>query len=92
MGKNSYYETVTDENDRFCEDCKAKYVVKDQKYAPCQKCEVLPLGQSLRATGKSHLINLTQSISTLWLIDPFVNYLEIGDVVNMTAYYFMTPH
>ena len=44
MGKNSYYETVTDENDRFCEDCKAKYAVKDQKYAPCQKCEVLPLG------------------------------------------------
>jgi hypothetical protein len=29
MGKNPYYETVTDENDRFCEDCKAKYVVKD---------------------------------------------------------------
>jgi hypothetical protein len=44
MGKNPYYETLTDENDRFCEDCKAKYAVKDQKYAPCQKCEILPLG------------------------------------------------
>ena len=59
MGKNIYYETVTDENDRACEDCKTKYTVKDQKYAPCQKCEILPLGHSLRSGNKSHLINLT---------------------------------
>jgi len=44
-----------------------------------------------RNTGKRQLINLSTNIATLWLIEPFVNQLEIGDVVNLTAYYYMNP-
>ena len=41
--------------------------------------------------GRKSLVNLSSHISTLWLIEPFINQLEIGEVVNMTAYYFMCP-
>lgn len=59
-------------------------MLKEQKFAQCQKAEVLALA------GKAKLVNLNNSISTLWLIEPFVGSLEIGDVINFTGYYFMS--
>jgi hypothetical protein len=38
-----------------------------------------------------NLVNLSQSISTCWLIDPFINRVEVGDMISLTAFYFMTP-
>jgi hypothetical protein len=46
---------------------------------------VLPLSRGRK------VITLNSNISTLWLIEPFVNLLEIGDVISLTAYYFMCP-
>lgn len=31
------------------------------------------------------------SISTCWLVEPFINTLEVGDVINLTAFYYMSP-
>lgn len=88
MGKHLYYDTIDQENERTCDECKTRYLVKNQRYAPCQKAEILSL---TRQSGKRQLINLQTNISTLWLIEPFVNQLEIGDVINLTAYYYMNP-
>jgi hypothetical protein len=85
LGKHLYYETIDEKNEFHCDHCKARYVVKGQRYAPCQKAEVLPL------SGGRKVITLNSNISTLWLIEPFVNLLEIGDVISLTAYYFMCP-
>ena len=50
-----------------------------------------PFVSSFSFVGQTNSTNLSTNISTLWLIEPFVNQLEIGDVVNLTAYYYMTP-
>jgi hypothetical protein len=86
LGKHLYYDTIDENNEVFCDNCKTRYIVKNQKYAPCQKAEVLAL-----TSGKDRrsIINLSSNISTLWLIEPFVNLIEIGDVINLTAYYYM---
>ncbi len=88
LGKHLYYDTVDDNNEVHCEKCQTRYTVKNQKYAPCQKAEVLALDHE---NSRKSVISLASNISTLWLIEPFVNSLEIGDVVNLTAYYFMCP-
>ena len=76
---------MDENNEVFCDKCNLKYVVADQKFAPCQKAEILALG------GIGKIVNLGSNISVMWLIDPFVNALEIGEVINFTAYYFMCP-
>ena len=45
----------------------------------------------LSSKKNKQIISLSTNISTLWLIEPFVNQIEIGDVINLTAYYFMCP-
>ena len=72
MGKHLYYDTIDQENERTCDECKTRYLVKNERYAPCQKAEILSL---TRQGGKRQLINLQTNISTLWLIEPFVNQL-----------------
>jgi len=89
LGKHLYYETVDETNEVFCDFCKVKYSSQSERYAPCQKVEVLAL--TTNNYKQKSLINLASNISTLWLMEPFVNQLEIGDVVNLTAYYFMCP-
>eukprot|EP00347_Sterkiella_histriomuscorum_P018336 403345893 len=85
VGKHLYYETVDETNEVHCENCFTKYQVVDQKYSQCQKAEILALNHSKK------MINLASNISTLWLIEPFVNFLNIGEVINFTGYYFMCP-
>lgn len=96
-GKNLYYNVVGDKtgpqgNDNkymetYCQYCNEKYRIVKQNYAPCQKIEILDFGE----TGTNKLISLSSNISTCWLIDPFLNQVEVGDMICLTAFYFMTP-
>ena len=71
----------------------------DTKYAACQKAEILALptteareiNQESNRLGKSKPIQLSASISTCWLVDPFISHLEVGDVISLTAFYYMSP-
>ncbi|CDW78228.1 UNKNOWN [Stylonychia lemnae] len=87
MGKHLYYDTLNEDKDITCDDCDTKYTVAEQKYASCQKAEILALCDN----QKKKVISLTQNISTLWLIEPFLNSIQIGQVINLTGYYFMFP-
>lgn len=76
--------------------CHTKYTVVDTKYAACQKAEILalPTASDLAGSacgGKQKPIQLSASISTCWLVDPFINHLEVGDVISLTAFYYMSP-
>ena len=94
-----YYEVCEDVQDTFCDICHAKFTVVDTKYAACQKAEILALptteanesNQEGRKLGKSKPIQLSASISTCWLVDPFIGHLEVGDVISLTAFYYMSP-
>lgn len=86
QGKNLYYSVMGEgEGDTFCQFCNEKYKTIKKTFCPCQKIEILDYGQ-----GNS-LLNLSQSISACWLIDPFINRVEVGDMICLTAFYFMTP-
>jgi hypothetical protein len=61
LGKNLYYGTLDDTLDMACEKCNIKYALIDQKYAPCQKVEILALCDKGNP-GKKSLINLKTSI------------------------------
>jgi hypothetical protein len=73
--------------DSFCEFCNSKYRVASEKYSTCQKIEILDFGGDL----KRQIINLSSNISQCWLIDPFINQVEVGDMISLTAFYYMTP-
>ena len=95
MGKSLYYDICEDVKDTFCAVCQAKYTVIDTKYAPCQKIEVLALsnGKEINGGDKNSVkpLQLNASISTCWLVDPFINMVDVGDVINLTAFYYMSP-
>ena len=94
MGQKMYYDICEDVQDSYCDICHAKFTVVDTKYAACQKAEILALPtQAAENTrvGKSKPIQLSASISTCWLVDPFINHLEVGDVISLTAFYYMSP-
>jgi len=88
MGKSLYYEVSDDAKDTFCNFCNCKYAVTDTKYAPCQKVEVLSLDST---GGKRQTVSLSDNISDCWLIDPFIGMVEVGEVINLTAFYYMCP-
>lgn len=99
MGQRMYYDVCEDVQDTYCDICHAKFTVVDTKYAACQKAEILALptvetdgssGEN-RRPGKSKPIQLSASISTCWLVDPFISHLEVGDVISLTAFYYMSP-
>jgi len=93
MGQKMYYDICEDVKDTYCDICHAKFAVVDTKYAPCQKTEILALPSTSTSDGqgKSKPLQLNASISTCWLVDPFIGHLEVGDVVNLTAFYYMSP-
>ena len=72
----------------FCQYCNEKYRVVKQNYAPCQKIEILDFGEDL---SSRNIISLSSNISTCWLIEPFLNQVEVGDMICLTAFYYMTP-
>lgn len=96
-GKKDLFYSVLGESDgkdqknakTFCEFCNEKYRTVLSKYAPCQKIEILDFGEDTQK--KRTLINLSQNISACWLIEPFINSVEVGDMICLTAFYFMTP-
>jgi hypothetical protein len=89
MGKNLYYDVLEESKDSFCTHCNSKYLVTDSKFAPCQKIEILSISQQQHASQQP--LNLCDSIATCWLVDPFINMAAVGDVINLTAYYFLSP-
>lgn len=92
MGKSMYYDICDENTDTFCDICHSKFTVVDSKYAPCQKVEILALPtQSNNFNIKVKPMQLQSSISTCWLAEPFISTLEVGDVVNLTAFYYMSP-
>jgi len=36
-------------------------------------------------------LQLSAAISTCWLVDPFIGMVQVGDVINLTAFYYMCP-
>ena len=36
-------------------------------------------------------LQLSSNISTCWLVEPFIGMVEVGDVINLTAFYYMCP-
>lgn len=96
MGQKMYYDVCEDVKDTFCDICHAKFQVVDTKFASCQKAEILALpttdpSEGAQTSGKVKPMQLTASISTCWLVDPFIGHLEVGDVINLTAFYYMSP-
>lgn len=93
MGQKMYYEICEDVKDTYCDICGMKFTVVDTKFAPCQKTEImaLPSVTPARTSGKSRPLQLSASISTCWLVEPFISHLEVGDVINLTAFYYMSP-
>jgi hypothetical protein len=96
-GKDSlYYDVVgaggpTDGKggETYCNYCHEKYRVKIEKFAPCQMIEILDFGGDLQK--KRHVFSLSSSISQCWLVEPFINQVEAGDMICLTAFYYMTP-
>jgi len=37
------------------------------------------------------VVDLTRQTQTCWLIDPFLGSVAVGDVINLTAFYYMSP-
>jgi len=35
LGKHLYYETLTEKTDFHCDQCQTRYIIKDQRFAPC---------------------------------------------------------
>ena len=94
MGQKMYYDIYEDVKDTYCDICSAKFTVVETKYAACQKVEILALpaeSQNKGYGGKAKPLQLSSSISTCWLVDPFIGHLEVGDVINLTAFYYMSP-
>ena len=91
LGKSMYYEVCDDNTDTYCDICHSKFTVVDSKYAPCQKVEILALPTKNNRVKEVKPVQLRSSISTCWLVEPFINSLEVGDVINLTAFYYMNP-
>lgn len=100
MGAKMYYDVCEDVTDTFCDICRAKFKIVETKYAACQKTEILSLPSTKSSTkmaqasddpAKKKPMQLSASISTCWLTDPFIGHLEVGDVITLTAFYFMSP-
>ena len=53
LGKSLYYEVCEENKDTFCDICQTKFTVVDQKYAPCQKAEILALSTNQHRTEGS---------------------------------------
>jgi len=88
--RKSYYETVEDDEELNCAICQAKYKNFDQKMAPCQLAEILPL--SSHPSGKAGVVSLSSNVSQLWLLEPFIGQVEAGQVIAFTGFYFMCPN
>jgi len=76
------------DEDSFCDFCHTKYNVIKQNYAPCQKIEILDFGAP---ENHKNMVSLRSNISSCWLIDPFINTANVGDMICLTAFYFLTP-
>lgn len=74
--------------DSFCDTCNAKYKIAKQDYAACQQIEILEYGKT--ESHKKNIISLRSNISTCWLVDPFINAVNVGDMICLTAFYFLT--
>lgn len=91
---NLYYDVFGQESEKapetVCVYCNQRYRVKLEKYAPCQMIEILDFGDGVY-NKKRQLMTLSSNISRCWLIEPFINQVEVGDMICLTAFYFMTP-
>ena len=94
-----YYDICEDVKDTYCRVCRTKFNVVDTKYAACQKAEILTLPSGDKSQSnfghnhhqKTKPLQLSASISTCWLTDPFIGHLEVGDVITLTAFCYMSP-
>jgi hypothetical protein len=74
----------------FCPYCNTKYADIDSKHAACQKVEVLQIVPE-NSGDRSSEIHLAKNVLTCWLVEPFIGCLSVGDMVNLTGYFYLTP-
>jgi hypothetical protein len=85
--KSDFYKGILDDDScEFCPRCNEKYLEVNKTMGNCQKVEILPL-----AKEKCGTTDLKEKVTTLWLLDPFVNQLEVGEVLYVSGFYFMCP-
>jgi hypothetical protein len=84
LGQSLYYDVFDDFADTFCELCNKKYTIVETRFQRCQRIELIELKPKLT-------LDLQTQTSTCWLIDPFIQSVVIGDIINLTAFYYMCP-
>ena len=86
LGTSLYYDVFDDFEDTHCWLCNCKYSVAETKFARCQKTQIVALLPYVKG-----VVDLTRQTQTCWLIDPFMGSVAVGDVINLTAFYYMSP-
>jgi len=69
-------------------------VIKEN-FSHCKKIEILEfpeLYDNKSCKSKINIINLSGSISCCWLLDPFIDKVDVGDMICLTAFYFLMPN
>ena len=86
IGKStSLYYNPTTTTATYCPYCNIKYAEVDVKHAPCQKIQILQI------TGEQNF-TLAKNVLTVWLVDPFIGFVDPGQVISLTGYFYMTPN